>query len=99
MVIRLIVSNTKILIKSAMLSLFSLILLSSSATFVMAEEVQTCVQTTQYGGAVGTVCGAHTPVETGLADINPVVLASVFFSLAGASLYKYKKLAKQEIAL
>lgn len=69
-------------------------------TPVNAETVQTCTQVTQYGGAVGVVCGVkHEPVDTGLADINPVVLASVFFSLAGASLYKYKKLAKQEIAL
>lgn len=44
---------------------------------VMAEEVQTCTQVTQYGGAVGIVCGVHTPVETGLADINPILLAGV----------------------
>lgn len=80
--------------------LMGLCILFITTEAVHAEEVQTCTQVTQYGGAVGVVCGVkHEPVETGLADINPVVLASIFFSLAGASLYKYKKLAKQEIAL
>lgn len=63
-------------------------------TQVNATDVQTCFQTTQYGGTVGIVCGAHTPVETGLADINPVVLASIFFTFAGYGLYEYKKLQK-----
>lgn len=66
---------------------------------VMAEDLQTCVQVTQYGGAVGIVCGAHTPVETGLADINPVVLASIFFTFAGYGMYSYKKLLRKEVAL
>ncbi len=65
----------------------------------MAESVQTCTQVTQYGGAVGIVCGAHTPVETGLADINPVVLASIFFTFAGYGMYSYKKLLRKEVAL
>lgn len=66
---------------------------------VHAEEVQTCTQVTQYGGAVGIVCGVHTPVETGLADINPVVLASIFFTFAGYGMYSYKKLLKKEVVL
>lgn len=66
---------------------------------VMAEDLQTCVQVTQYGGAVGIVCGAHTPVETGLADINPVVLASIFFTFAGYGMYSYKKLLRTEVSL
>lgn len=67
---------------------------------VRAEVVETCVQVTQYSGAVGVVCGVkHEPVETGLADINPIVLASTFFLLAGASFLKYKKLAKENISL
>jgi len=68
-------------------------------TPVNAEDFQTCVQVTQYGGAVGIVCGAHTPVEAGLADINPVVLASIFFALGGIGIYNYKKVLRAEVAL
>ena len=66
---------------------------------VKAEEVQTCVQVTQYGGGVGIVCGAHTPVETGLADINPLYLALVFFVIAGYGLHNYKKLQKIQVRI
>lgn len=67
---------------------------------VVAQEDTNCVQVTQYGGAVGIVCGAkHEPVETGLADMNPFMLASVFFGLAGASLVKSKKIARAQVAL
>jgi hypothetical protein len=65
----------------------------------MAEESKHA-QVSQYGGGVGIVCGAkHEPVETGLADINPLVLASMFFSLAGYGMYQYKKLLRKEVAL
>ena len=74
-------------------------LLAISASATMAETVQTCTQVTQYGGAVGIVCGAHTPVDTGLADINPVVLSSIFFTFAGYGMYSYKKLLRKEVAL
>jgi len=66
---------------------------------VKAEEVQTCVQVTQYGGGVGIVCGAHTPVDAGLADINPLYLALTFFVIAGFGLNIYKKLLRAEVAL
>ncbi len=66
-------------------------------TAVNAADVQTCTQVTQYGGAVGIVCGVHTPVETGLADVNPLILASIFLSIAGYGTYQYKKLFKKEI--
>lgn len=68
-------------------------------TQVNAADVQTCTQVTQYGGAVGIVCGAHTPVDTGLADINPLVLASIFFTFAGYGLYEYKKLKKIQVRI
>ena len=68
-------------------------------TPIKAADVQTCTQVTQYGGAVVIVCGAHTPVDTGLADINPVVLASIFFIFAGYGMYSYKKLLRKEVAL
>ena len=74
-------------------------LLSIVARQAKAEEVQTCTQVTQYGGAVGIVCGAHTPVDTGLADINPLVLASIFFMFAGYGLYEYKKLKKIQVRI
>lgn len=61
--------------------------------------IQTCVQTTQYGGGVGIVCGAHTPVETGLADINPLFLALVFFTFSVFGIREYKKLLRKEISI
>lgn len=70
-----------------------------TASPVMAEDKTECVTVTQYGGAVSYVCGKHTPVETGLADINPVVLASAFLSLSSFAYIKAKKLAKASIAL
>ena len=70
------------------------------APVVLAEEVTECVTVTQYGNATGVVCGAkHEPVEAGLADINPIVLASIFFTLAGASLVKAKKVKRAEVVL
>jgi hypothetical protein len=69
------------------------VLLTLSAVPSRAEDTQTCVQVTQYGGGVGIVCGAkHEPVNTGLADINPLVLG--FISLTISSLlylYSTKK--------
>lgn len=81
------------------ISLIVVGLLSIVARQAKAEDVQTCVQTTQYGGTVGIVCGVHTPVETGLADINPVVLASIFFMFSGYGLYEYKKILRKEVVL
>ena len=93
---RLIVRSTA----SIVILVVSLLFLASTASPIMAEEVQTCTQVSQYGGGVGIVCGAkHEPVETGLADINPLVLASIFFSLAGYGMYQYRKLQKLEISL
>lgn len=89
-------SNMKRLI---VIALIVVGLLSTVARQAKAEEVQTCTQVTQYGGAVGIVCGAHTPVETGLADMNPVVLSSIFFTFAGYGMYSYKKLLRKEVAL
>lgn len=93
----------RLIVRSATQSIIlvlSIFVLTLAPSYVRAEDVQVCTQVTQYGGAVGVVCGVkHEPVETGLADTNPITLASIFFILAGASLYKYKKLAKQEIAI
>lgn len=76
------------------------IVLSSLTGYVKAEEVETCVQVTQYGGGVGIVCGAkHETVDTGLADINPIVLASFFFTLAGVTFSQYKKIVRSEIGI
>lgn len=54
----------------------STLLLVLSATNVRAEDTQTCTQVTQYGGAVSYICGAHTPVEAGIADNLPLVGSS-----------------------
>ena len=93
------VSKLYLLMKGLIATLLVVSLLSLVHGSVMAEDVQTCVQVTQYGGAVGTVCGVHTPVEAGLADINPLTLASIFFIFAGYGMYQYKKLQKTEISL
>lgn len=86
--------------KAAVGFILSVFLLLSTVAVSKAEEVETCVQVTQYGGGVGIVCGAkHEPVETGLADINPLVLASVFFMFSGYGLYEYKKLQKVQVRI
>lgn len=87
----------KRLIVILLISLLSLVVVAKPA---MAEEASTCVQVTQYGGTVGIVCGAkHEPVDTGFADVNPLVLSSIFLSLAGYGQYSYKKLLRKEVAL
>jgi hypothetical protein len=86
-----------------MKNLITAVLVSASlvmASPVVAEDTTNCVQVTQYGGGVGIVCGAkHEPKDTGLADISPVLLASIFFSMAGFTLAKYKKLVRSEVGL
>lgn len=69
---------------------------------ILAEEADTCVTTTQYGGATQIVCGAKhdaSEIDTGLADINPIVLASMFFGAAVISTIKAKNLKRAEVAL
>lgn len=78
------------------------LLVAQPASAVLAEDekLTNCVQVTQYGGGVGIVCGAeHKPKEAGLADINPIVLASIFFVMAGVSFSQYKKLVRSEVGL
>lgn len=66
-----------------------------SATSVRAENTQTCTQVTQYGGAVSYVCGAHTPVQTGIAENLALIGSSFVGASAILSLYlrKINKLA------
>lgn len=80
--------------KRLIVSLFiSLMLINASGTSSMAQEVETCIQVTQYGGGVGIVCGAkHEPVDAGLADINPLVLGFISLAFSGLLyLYSIKK--------
>lgn len=58
------------------------------ASTVSAQE--TC--TTVYGG--GVVCGAHTPVETGLADFHPAIWGFGFLAASGAALFLAKRVRK-----
>lgn len=83
------------------LSVFiSLLVLSGSGGLVMAEEQTNCVTVSQYGGASQIVCGAkHEPKDTGLADINPLFLASGFFVLAGFAFSQYRKIQRSEVGL
>ena len=72
--------------------LISLVALASvlvlGAKVVSAQE--TC--TTVYGG--GTICGAHAPVETGLADINPAFWGFGLLIASGTAFYLAKRLRK-----
>lgn len=83
------------------LFVLSLLAVAVPAKAVMADGTVTeeCVTVTQYGGASKVVCTKHEPKDTGLADINPVVLASGFFAMAGYTLAKYKKLVRSEVGL
>ncbi len=82
------------------ISIISLLSLFATARPAVAGDVQTCVQVTQYGGGVNVVCSTkHEPVDTGLADINPLYLASTFFLFAGYGMYQYKKILRKEVVL
>ena len=88
----------RLIVRSIVIFFMSLGLFTALAVPSMAEDQETCTQVTQYGGGVGIVCGAkHEAVDTGLADINPLVLASVFLSLSGFGIYTYRKLLKSEL--
>ena len=69
-----------------MKKLILLLILASSFAITSPVMAQEQVCTTVYGG--GTVCGAHTPVETDLGDINPVILGLVLLTISGV-LYFY----------
>ncbi|MFC1625721.1 hypothetical protein ACFL1Q_01635 [Patescibacteria group bacterium] len=65
--------------------LFATLVLSLGLLFPKAsyaQTVETCVQTTQYGGGVTVVCGVHTPTETGLAE-NLIVIGGVSILTSG----------------
>lgn len=88
----------RLIVCSAIIFFIGFVLLTVLAVPSRAEDVQTCVQVTQYGGGVGIVCGAkHEPINTGLADINPLVLSSIFLFLSGFGIYLYRKLLRKEI--
>ncbi|MDO8340697.1 MAG: hypothetical protein Q7T59_01865 [Candidatus Woesebacteria bacterium] len=88
----------RLIVRSVIIFFICFVLLTVSAVPSKAEDAQNCVQVTQYGGGVGIVCGAkHEPVNTGLADINPLVLSSIFLSLSGFGIYSCRKLLRKEI--
>lgn len=64
-----------------------------SPSVAYAQEATTCTTVTQYGGSVSYICGAHTPVETGIADSLPLI-ASGFLGASGVLTYFSKKLKK-----
>ena len=57
------------------------LVLTSSFVFPISVRAQEQVCTTVYGG--GTVCGAHTPIETDLGDINPLLLGLGLLTISG----------------
>ncbi|PIP57468.1 hypothetical protein COX03_02955 [Candidatus Woesebacteria bacterium CG22_combo_CG10-13_8_21_14_all_39_10] len=80
-----------------MKKLILILILASSFALTSPVIAQEQVCTTVYGG--GTVCGAHTPVETDLGDINPVILGSILLTISGV-LYFYsnkKSLKAKEV--
>ncbi len=69
-----------------MKKLVLLLILASSFAITSPVIAQEQICTTVYGG--GTVCGAHTPVETNWGDISPVVLGVILLTISGV-LYFY----------
>jgi len=57
---------------------------TSHASEVTTET--TCTTVTQYGGSVTYICGAHTPVETGLAESLPLI---GFLSLGASGILRF----------
>ncbi len=68
--------------------MFNKFLIGLMVAQASAQEVCTTV----YGG--GVVCGAHTPVETGLADYNPALWGFMLLAVSGAALYLAKRVRK-----
>ena len=68
--------------------------LSGPALVHAQNTVQTCTTSTGYNGAVTYICGAHTPVNTGIGDSLPLI-ASGFLGAAGVLGYFSKKIRKQ----
>jgi hypothetical protein len=56
------------------------------ATSRAEDSTQTCTTVTQYGGSVSYICGAHTPVETGLAESLPII---GFLSLGASGILRF----------
>lgn len=74
----------RLIVRSIVIFFMSLGLFTAFAVPSMAEDPEICTQVTQYGGGVGIVCGAkHEPVDTGLADINPLVLSLMSLTVSG----------------
>jgi len=71
--------------------LVSILLMPGQAS--AQETVETCVETTVYGGGVGVVCGVktHTPINTALGD-NSLALALVLLGASAGLLYLSKKI-------
>jgi len=77
--------------------LFSLVLSSTILLLpgeALAQEVQTCTQVTQYGGAVSYICGAstHIPVNTGIGGFEPMEIGGVLMLTSGTFLYISRRL-------
>lgn len=74
-------------------------LLSFNLSAVHAEDEQDCVSVTQYGGAVGIVCGVktHEPVDTGLKE-NLALIGALSVVASGALHYFVKK-NKREVEI
>jgi hypothetical protein len=75
----------KLIVISSFLLLTGLFVPASSRAAEVTTET-TCTTVTQYGGSVTYVCGAHTPVETGLAESLPLI---GFLSLGASGLLRF----------
>jgi hypothetical protein len=82
----------KLIVISSFLAIVGL----TSPVVLHAADTQTCTTITQYGGSVSYICGAHTPVETGIADSLPLI-GSLSLGASGILLYISKKINKKGI--
>jgi hypothetical protein len=78
--------NTASMKKAALLVLTTLYLVLGASSIKAEDTVTVCTQ--YYGG--GVVCGAHTPVDTGIADNIPLI-GSLFLGSSGILAYLSKR--------
>lgn len=75
----------RLIVISSFLLLAGLFVPATSRAAEVATET-TCTTVTQYGGSVSYICGAHTPVETGLAESLPLI---GFISLGASGILRF----------
>lgn len=75
----------KLIVISSFLLLTGLFVPAASRASEVTTET-TCTTVTQYGGSVTYICGAHTPVQTGIAESLPLI---GFISLGASGILRF----------